>query len=363
MDPYVYEFTAIRGVQAGRAYYVAMCPLRLVTRLFRFDDDEVPAPMRAQRILNRSRVPEIARYVAENPHEYVFSSLCASIDGDLEFKPTETQGHLSSVGTLRISMSSRILINDGQHRRAALEEAVKLRPELGDETISVVLFSDRGLARSQQMFADLNIHAIRPTRSLGVLYDHRDRLSEITRMLINEVSYFRGLTELERTTISNRSIKLFTLSSVYQATGELLGRPGPAPDRAADVRLAAKFWNEVGRWMPDWQRAAKREVSSAELRRDYVHAHGVTLQAIGIAGNQAISVEPASWPKLLTKLKNIDWARSNRALWEGRAMIGGRLSKSRNNVVLVANVIISKMGLPLTPEGEKVESLVTAVST
>jgi DNA sulfur modification protein DndB len=353
MDPYVYEFTAIRGVQAGRAYYVAMCPLRLVARLFRFDDDEVPAPMRAQRVLNRARIPEIARYVSENPLEYVFSSLCASVDGEVEFRPTDTGAAFSSVGILRISMSSKILINDGQHRRAALEEAVRLRPELGDETISVVLFVDRGLARSQQMFADLNLHAIRPTRSLGVLYDHRDRLSEITRQLISEITYFRGLTELERTTISNRSIKLFTLSSVYQATAELLGGVGATSD--SDLSLAIRFWNEVGRYMPDWQRAAKREVSSAELRRDYIHSHGVTLQALGIAGNQAIAINPAGWPKLLKKLKDIDWSRGNRELWEGRAMIGGRLSKSRNNVVLVANVILKTMGIPLTAEGEKVE--------
>jgi DNA sulfur modification protein DndB len=60
-------------------------------------------------------------------------------------------------------MSSRFLINDGQHRRAAIEEALKVRPEFGDETISVVFFIDAGLENSQQMFADLNKHAVRPT--------------------------------------------------------------------------------------------------------------------------------------------------------------------------------------------------------
>ena len=33
-----YQFTAIRGRQAAREYYVAMCPLKLLPRIFLFDD-------------------------------------------------------------------------------------------------------------------------------------------------------------------------------------------------------------------------------------------------------------------------------------------------------------------------------------
>ena len=56
-------------------------------------------------------------------------------------------------GKLTVPMTARFIVNDGQHRRAAIEEALKERPELGDETISVVFFLDVGLRRSQQMFA------------------------------------------------------------------------------------------------------------------------------------------------------------------------------------------------------------------
>jgi hypothetical protein len=44
-----YAFTAIRGIQAGREYYVAMCPMKMIPRLFVFDDQELPAELRAQR--------------------------------------------------------------------------------------------------------------------------------------------------------------------------------------------------------------------------------------------------------------------------------------------------------------------------
>src|SRR5262249_34424412 len=153
-------FTAIRGIQAGREYYGAMCPLKIIPRIFMFDEEQLTPELRAQRTLNRSRIPEIASYIVENPRDYIFSSITASVDGEVRFESHGHEGSARNVGRLSIPMTSRFLINDGQHRRAAIEEAPKKRPELGDETISVVFFVDAGLKRSQQMFADLNRHAI-----------------------------------------------------------------------------------------------------------------------------------------------------------------------------------------------------------
>ena len=109
--------------------------------------------------------------------DYVFSSITASIDGQIEFTPFKNEDGFSDLGQLKVSLDSRFLINDGQHRRAAIEEALKVSPELGNETISVVFFHDDGLKKSQQMFSDLNRHAVNTTSSIGILYDHRDRLA------------------------------------------------------------------------------------------------------------------------------------------------------------------------------------------
>src|SRR6516165_5016008 len=86
-ESYSTTFPAIRGIQAGREYFVTMFPLRLISRFFVFDDEEVQPEFRAQRILNRGRVPEIARYMVEHPRGYVFSSLTACINGEVKFEP------------------------------------------------------------------------------------------------------------------------------------------------------------------------------------------------------------------------------------------------------------------------------------
>ena len=166
----------------------------------------------------------MARYLADNPRAYIFSSITASVDGDTKFEPFNEAGPASNAGRLLIPMTARFLLNDGQHRRAAVEEALRESPELGEETLSVVFFIDAGLRRSQQMFADLNRHTVRPTMSLGILYDHRDPLSLVARSLAETVTVFENMTEMERTSIPNRSNRLHTLSSIYQATRTLLER-------------------------------------------------------------------------------------------------------------------------------------------
>lgn len=354
MEAFNYQFTALRGIQAGREYYVVMCPLKLIPKIFLFDEEEIPAELRAQRILNRARVPEIARYMLSNPNEYVFSSITASIDGDVHFAPREPRGGERNVGTLTVPMTARFLINDGQHRRAAIEEALKESPQMGDETVSVVFFIDAGLERSQQMFADLNKHAVRPTKSIGILYDKRDPLAQIAYTLSQRVPVFHGLTETEKTTISNRSTKLFTLSAIYQATHALLQLSRGVAISKSGQTLAQDFWTALGDTIPEWRLIINRQVSAAQLRSEYVHAHGVALHAIGIAGHSLVNTYPQDWRNRLTPLGELNWLRTN-PVWEGRAMYHGKMSKAGLSVNLTANLIKQVLGLKFSAEEAALE--------
>ena len=59
MEAYNYQFLALRGIQAGREYYAAMCPLKLIPKIFLFDEEEIPAELRAQRVLTMSCLSEV----------------------------------------------------------------------------------------------------------------------------------------------------------------------------------------------------------------------------------------------------------------------------------------------------------------
>jgi DNA sulfur modification protein DndB len=353
-----YTFPAIRGVQAGREYYVTMCPLRLIPRLFVFDEEELAPELRAQRNLNRARVPEIARYITDNEDSYVFSALTASVDSDLRFDPYGEAGTGERVGTLTIPMSARFVINDGQHRRAAIQRALADKPELGDESIAIVLFLDLGLKRCQQMFADLNRHAIRPARSLGVLYDHRDMMSAITRLMVMQLPLLRGLTEAEGAGLSVRSRKLFTLSAFYTANRALLdGAREHSLERQVDT--AAGYWDVVSQQFAEWGQVYDGVLSAGEVRRDFIHTHGIVLHALGRVGNALLGAGLDSprkaWERKVRKLTSLDWRRNSGGIWEGRCLTGGQVCKSNAHVLLTTAAIRNALGLPLPPSEARAE--------
>ena len=358
MDGFNHTFPALRGIQAGAEFYVAMCPMRLLPKLFVFDDDEVPPELRAQRTLNRRRIPEIARYLVKNRYSYVVSALTASVDTSVGFTSLGNENGRQMIGTLHLPMDARLLINDGQHRRAAVEEAMVECPELRDDHVPVIFFVDRGLKRSQQMFADLNQHAIRPSDSLSTLYDQRDPSSELARYIAMSVEGFSGMTEMECSSISNRSTKLFTLSAIKGASRALLRKRGRDEISPDERDFAAAFWSAVYDAIPDWRLAKERKVATGDLRQNFVHAHAVALAAIATAGADLATTRPLRWEAKLRKLETIDWSRANTELWEGRAMVHGRISKAKVNIRLTANLLKMHMGLALTEDELELEQRV-----
>ena len=149
-------------------------------------------------IKEETRIPEIKDYIPDNRDSYVFSALAASIDGDYEFAPSAT---VAELGILEVSMDARFMIVDGQHRKASIIEALAEDETLKNETISVVLYEDKGLEHSQQMFTDLNKHAVKTSNSIAELYDSRDPLAVITRRVVASIDFLNQFTDKEKIVI------------------------------------------------------------------------------------------------------------------------------------------------------------------
>lgn len=345
-------FPVLRGLQAQREYYVAMWSLRTLCQISIFNEDELPAEMRAQRILNRARIPEIAGYILDNPSDYVFSALTVSIDSQVSFQPLPGE---DTLGSLTVAMDAKFIINDGQHRRAAIIEAIKQRPELAHETIAVVFFLDIGLERCQQMFADLNRYAIRPSRSIGLLYDHRNDKARLAKLVVLKSPLLRDIVDMEKSSLAPRSRKLFTLSALYNACADLVQDMANG-NLTDDANLARDYWEEVAKHFPAWEQVQAGRQPASEIRDGYIHGHGIALQSLGKAGNALLKASPKGWRARLPALAKIDWSRGNSALWEGRAMIGGKISKVTTNITLTTNIIKQALGLPLDEEEARIEA-------
>jgi len=102
---------------------------------------------------------------------------------------------------------------------------------LADETISVVFFEDKGLDRSQQIFTDLNKHAVKTSNSIAELYDSRDELAVITRNVIAKIDFLNQYTDKEKDNLGKYSSNLFTLNTFYTANKRMIRKVGVQKNR------------------------------------------------------------------------------------------------------------------------------------
>lgn len=342
-------FPAMHGVIGKRDYYVAIMKLALIPKLFKFRDwAELPPEQRAQRVIQKNRIPEITQYILDNEDGYLFSSLTASFNCEPAFTPV--QGH-TDLGILQMPFEADLVINDGQHRRAAIEEALKENPALGQESISVVLFPWEDLDRVQQMFSDLNRTARTTSKSLNILYNHRDLLSQVALTVVERLPVFSRFVDKDRVSLPLRSPKLFTLGAIYDGTTALLDGV-TQNDYEQKLAQALEFWETVAKNMPLWEQVEVGDLKPSELRQEHICTHAVILWALGSMGRTLLSEHPDDWRKQLATLKAIDWRRTNRD-WQGVAMSGADVVNRRQSRMDSASFLKRKLGLPLTPGEEK----------
>lgn len=337
-----YNFPAVRGVQARREYYIAMIPLSLLSKIFDNEDEYLLPEYRAQRNINESRIPEIKDYILNNLTSYCFSALSASIDGEFCFEQSELD---ENIGVLKIDMSAVLLINDGQHRKAAIEAALKEDSTLSSETISIVLFKDEGLKRSQQMFADLNKHAVKPSKSLSTLYDDRDDLSNAVKEVVLSIAFLNKYVDKEHDTLGKYSSKLFTLSNFLRANQRII-KSSVVID--SDRKFLLDYWTAVFSNIPELKMLESKQLYKYSLKEEYVLTLSVLINAFGRLG-YAFYYEKLDL-NLLRKLSEIDWMRNNPE-WLGRVFNEhGKIIGKEDSIIKISNLIKTKLGIKLNKE-------------
>lgn len=346
----VYRFPAVRGIQAHKDYYVCMIPLGLLNKIFLSQNNDVGPEYRAQRRLNEARIPEIRDYILNNRSSYVFSALAASVDGSICFDASTNP----TIGILEVDMNATFLINDGQHRKAAIDTALREDPSLAEETIPVVLFRDEGLQRSQQMFTDLNKHAVITSKSLNTLYESKDDVALITKRVIEEIPFLRKYTDKERDNLGKYSSNIFTLNTFYTATKRILSIFKGSFDNK--YLFALNFWENIVANMREWNEMNNGELSKKDLRENYIVTQGVTILALGRLGKFYSEHPEINIAQSLTGLRSIDWSRTNTTYWLGRAIkTNGTINRSEHGIYLTYIQIKRHLELPITEDERKKE--------
>jgi DNA sulfur modification protein DndB len=340
---------ALRGKMGTRTYYSCLMPLEAILNMFKFDPEErqwtdLSPEQREQRALNRSRVPELTSYILDNEDDYLFSSITASYKTEPVFVPSIQPDGSDNIGTVKMKMGDELTINDGQHRCAGIVEAVKKNPELGNQTISVLLFPWESTTRVQQMFTDLNRHVVKTSKSLDVLFDKRDPISIATMFALDKVQVFKSLTEKVDASLKAKSTKIFTLAALYDANSDLLKEQNE-DDVEGNTKRLTEYWTAVSNHMGDWTKVLNGQKAPAEVRAESISAHSTVLRALGGLGSELMKSE--DWKEKLAGLEDIDWSKTNPD-WQDVCIIAKSVVSNRQARAATKAYIKGRLGMELT---------------
>ena len=177
----------------------------------------------------------------------------------------------------------------------------------------------------------------------------------ISNRLLEELTFFDRFIEREKTTLSNRTSKIYTLSALNAANKNML--KDHLEDHEKSINIAKEFWSNAAEYIPEWKRLAIDSVRSSELRQDTILAHGVTLKALGRVAYRLLELDSPiqDFKKHIIEIAKIDWSKRNAKLWAGRAVNSSRINGSKKSERLIENQILGQIDVPLSNDGMLLE--------
>lgn len=323
-----------RGKQAGREFYNATIPYTALKQYLRFEEQDLPDDLIAQRPYNPKKAEGCAKFMLENPDEYAFGSLVGVISpGDATFIPV-----LGDMGFLQFASPEAKALSDGQHRHGGIEMATTDGQFL-DESTGVLFFIRETVPQKRNLFCNLNRYSTKPSTSINKLFDYSDPDSDRARKIMEGVTLFRVLIDVKNNTPKNKSVKLFSFNAFYEANADLFR--GSSLPMSEQVRLGIAFWTKVADQIPHWSAVANLQAKPDEVRKHYIHHLQITLQAIARVGSRFIETD--DWSPI-AKLSKIDWSR-NAEDWQGLIMVNGKLDAKEHGKAVLTSYLKQRLGV------------------
>jgi len=368
---------ALKGHLGGVDFYTITLTLGEVPRYIVGTDPNLEPQLRENRRASPQRFKEIAKYMVDNLDDYRFSAITCTYgkNGTTEppnWEPADSDAPEGApgwmLGMLTLNQDDPLIIVDGQHRLGAIEEAIKIEPELRNESIAVVLFPYIDLHANQQLFSDLNRTVKKTSKSLDVFFDRRDIVNRVVQKVVARIPVFQDRVDVENISVAKSPSKIFTLAGVYQATkpmikGALKGGlfqnelSQKNDNEDAYVDFLADAWESIAEQFPEWGKASRGEINILQERPTYLHWNSGVLSSIGEFVGIAMEQCGANWKDTVeTALSHPDnggWRR-DMSQWQGIVLAGEQvLPRSAVRIQLIAYLKL-KGSLPLTERDKSV---------
>jgi DNA sulfur modification protein DndB len=368
-------FPALRGKMGEMEYALVMMRLGELVKHIGYAeeiqewDGGIPSEFKKQRKLNMSRITnEMVPYLTATP-DHFYAAITAELErpGDpqnkLLFEPIE--GGDGTMGILTLDGSEKVMALDGQHRLKSIELAMKTHPDLARESIAVILVPGKGYRKTQQLFTDLNRYAKQPSKTLNLLFEHREFFAVVAKEVGSGARTFRDRVNLETNSLGQKARQHITLGVLYECVLALLeghyndGEKSLEKIREATNLVTHIYDDVVAPTLPEFENMLAGHALPYDLRTKYIFNHSVGQQALARAIRAARDEFGDKWEDIVRQaLALIDW-RLISPQWEGTAVQGGAIGSRRQNIEQTATVV--KLLIGVTVPQKELDSLKNAL--
>lgn len=201
-------FPVVRGRMGGRDYYLGKMSFQeLVAKVSLYSEIENNPTLEAQlqrEITDRSR--DMTEYLKRQEERFYGAIIVATWGGNPEYLPVRMEDHPLldddfEFGLLKLNGRADFFALDGQHRLQSIKEAIRERPELRHEEVSVLFVThertEEGNIRTRRLFHTLNRYAKKTTTGENVVLDEDNVVAIGTRRLLGS-----GIGALDQASVS-----------------------------------------------------------------------------------------------------------------------------------------------------------------
>ncbi|EKO3894364.1 DNA sulfur modification protein DndB [Vibrio metschnikovii] len=345
-NDFCYEFPVVRGQQAGRIFYMATVPMRVVQNMFKLDTGDGSALSRSQREVNLTRAKKFADYLKQNKSSFVLPALTGFVNVDPDMSVEFKESNIPNVGMLSVPMDAALLFVDGQHRASGVAIAMEdsdTRLSLGAHSAPVMLFESLTLEERQSMFSDINGNVAKPAQALSDTYNNRDELAIFAKEIAATIPQFIGMVDFERNVVSAKSGYLFSIKTIKEVSATVAGLKKNQIPSDEDKALITRFWQS---WFDKTQfseKLASFNHEAQQFKERTIISTGVVMKAA------AMAVREAGLDNIdFTPLGSMDWSRDNN-IFHGRCVDPKlrTMKADANAVKLTAAKLLSIMQVKL----------------
>jgi DNA sulfur modification protein DndB len=258
---------------------------------------------RMQRDPDRKRIlNQLAPYIAKNADRFFGSIIVLVYNGEVIFEPiTDFQPKVPAayrqnaqrLGFLSINGGTQIVL-DGQHRLLALRMVQQgeikgpAADNVNDDEVCVIFISHENNVKTRRIFNTVNRYAKQTSRGDNIVTSEDDGYAIVARHLLRDDAPLHSrddtngkreeIVDWRSNTLTKRSVKLTTISAVYESVRLILetrqvDKLNPQ-DRPSDDELetyigyAAEVWEALLEGMASYQRALNHLREIPDMRKD-----------------------------------------------------------------------------------------------